>query len=492
MSNRWIQISPLDNVAVALVPLAAGEQIAGVTLGADVPAGHKLAIEPIAMGDSIVKYGYPIGAASAPIAPGDHVHTANTRTRLSESVDYRYEPVAAAEPAAGLADATFLGYPRADGRTGTRNEIWIINTVGCVNRTAERLASDAARRFDGRTDGIFTFVHPHGCSQLGDDHQATKQILLDLVGHPNAGGVLVLGLGCENNAVPAFQAALGSFDPARVKFLTTQEVGDELEAGMALLEELVTVVEQDRRVACPVSELVVGMKCGASDGLSGITANPLVGRFTDRLVAAGGASILTEVPEMFGAETILMNRCRTEALFHQTVALINDFKAYFQRHGQVVYENPSPGNKAGGITTLEDKSLGCIQKGGRAIVEEVVPYGGKVASKGLILLNGPGNDIVSTTAMTAAGATLILFTTGRGTPLGAPVPTVKVATNSDLAARKGNWIDFNAGVLAEGRSMDLVCDDFAARILAIASGELTRSEENGYREIAIFKDGVTL
>ncbi len=492
MSSRWIQISPLDNVVVALVPLAAGDALAGVTLAADVPAGHKVAIKSIAIGDAVVKYGYPIGVASIPIAAGDHVHTVNTRTRLAEAVDYHYEPVELPAPDEGLVGASFLGYPRADGRTGTRNEIWIINTVGCVNRTAERLATDAARRFEGRTDGIFTFVHPHGCSQLGDDHQATKQILLDLVGHPNAGGVLVLGLGCENNTVPAFEAALGAFDSDRVKFLTTQTVGDELEAGMEMLAELVGVVEQDQRVSCPVSELVVGMKCGASDGLSGITANPLVGRFTDRLVAAGGASILTEVPEMFGAETILMNRCRTESLFQQTVALIDDFKDYFQRHGQVVYENPSPGNKDGGITTLEDKSLGCIQKGGRAMVDEVIPYGGVVSSKGLILLNGPGNDIVSTTALTAAGATLILFTTGRGTPLGAPVPTVKIATNSDLATRKGNWIDFNAGVLVEGGSMEAVCDDFSARLLAIASGEPTRSEENGYREIAIFKDGVTL
>jgi altronate hydrolase len=492
MSREWIQISPLDNVVVLLLPLRAGHTVAGVVLTADIPSGHKVALKAIAQGEPVIKYGYPIGAASVAIAPGDHVHTANTSTLLAETVEYAYRPVAPAEPAVGLAGATFMGYPRADGRTGTRNEIWIINTVGCVNRTAERLAADATRRFEGRTDGIFTFVHPHGCSQLGSDHEATKQILLNLVKHPNAGGVLVLGLGCENNAVPAFQAALGSVDPARVKFLTTQEVGDELEAGMELLEELVQIVERDARVCTPVSELVVGMKCGASDGLSGITANPLVGRFTDRLVAAGGTSILTEVPEMFGAETILMNRCRTEALFEQTVALIDDFKAYFVRHGQVVYENPSPGNKEGGITTLEDKSLGCIQKGGRATVTDVIPYGGVVSEKGLVLLNGPGNDIVSTTALTAAGATLIFFTTGRGTPLGAPVPTVKIATNTDLATRKANWIDFNAGVLTEGRDMDELCDDFATDVLAIASGRETRSEANGYREIAIFKDGVTL
>jgi altronate hydrolase len=492
MSKDWLKISPTDNVVVALKDLAKGMEIHGVALNQNVLAGHKIAISAIPVGAPVIKYGYPIGSASTTIAPGDHVHTHNTKTALSENTSYAYDPVLAIVSASGLETATFMGYRRADGRVGTRNEIWIINTVGCVNRTAERLAADAQKRFSGRTDGIFTFVHPYGCSQLGEDHDSTKQILLNLVKHPNAGGVLVLGLGCENNSVAEFKRSLGTFDPNRVKFLVTQSVEDEIEAGMQLLEKLVTVVEKDLRTQCRASELVVGMKCGGSDGLSGITANPLLGRFTDRLVAAGGTSILTEVPEMFGAETILMNRCRNEKIFKKTVDLINGFKSYFVRHGQVVYENPSPGNKDGGITTLEDKSLGCIQKGGHATVEDVIPYGGTVSSKGLILLNGPGNDIVSTTALTAAGATLILFTTGRGTPLGAPVPTIKVATHSDLARRKKNWIDFNAGVLVEEGEMELVCDDFAERILRFASGTPTQNELNNYREIAIFKDGVTL
>ncbi|MFO7821451.1 MAG: altronate dehydratase family protein [Lentisphaeria bacterium] len=491
--NRWIRISNKDNVVVALEALKPGEVIDGTALTEAVPAGHKVAIRFIPAGKAVIKYGFPIGRATQNIAAGKHVHTHNTATTLSESAEYEYTPsTLPVPPASGLEGATFMGYARADGRVGTRNEIWIINTVGCINRTSERLAQEANKRFSKRTDGIFNFAHPHGCSQLGDDHEATKEILLGLVKHPNAGGILVLGLGCENNSVSDFKEALGEFNSKRVKFLVTQEVEDEMEVGMALLEKLVEAAEGDRRTACPGSKLVVGMKCGASDGLSGTTANPLVGCFTDRVVAAGGTSILTEVPEMFGAETILMNRCRSREIFEKTVNLINDFKAYFKRYGQTVYENPSPGNKKGGISTLEDKSLGCIQKGGRATVEDVIPYGGRAAKPGLVLLNGPGNDIVSTTAMTAAGATLILFTTGRGTPLGAPVPTVKISSNSNLAMRKKNWIDFNAGAIAEGKAIDTICDTFCDDILDIASGKQTKNEINNYREIAIFKDGVTL
>jgi len=492
MSSQWIRISPLDNVAVALEPLAAGTDVAGVPLLSDLPAGHKAAVAAIPAGEQVIKYGYPIGQAVRDIAPGEHVHTDNTKTLLSDSQEYVREPVPVEALSTRMDGKSFLGYPRRDGRTGTRNEIWIIPTVGCVNKTAERLAAMADREFAGRCDGVYSFTHPYGCSQLGEDHEATRTILADLVRHPNAGGVLVLGLGCENNGIAGFRALLTDREPERVKFMSTQDVEDELLTAMELLDELIGPVEQDRRVPCPVSDLVVGMKCGGSDGLSGITANPLVGCFSDRIVAAGGTSILTEVPEMFGAETILMNRCVNEEVFSKTVDLVNGFKEYFLKHDQVVYENPSPGNKDGGITTLEDKSLGCIQKGGRAPVSDVIPYGGRTDRKGLVLLNGPGNDIVSTTAMTAAGATVILFTTGRGTPLGAPVPTIKVSTNSALAEKKKSWIDFNAGVLAEGADPEAVCDDFCECILDTASGEQSRNEINGYREIAIFKDGVTL
>lgn len=492
MNKNWIKISQKDNVIVALKTLKAGLEIEGLVLKSDVPAGHKIALKSISAGDQVIKYGYPIGCASVDINPGDHVHTANLKTILTENEDYSYNPVSSPEPFLGLGDKTFMGYPRGDGRVGTRNEIWIINTVGCVNGTAARLAEKADDKFKGKTDGIFTFVHPYGCSQLGEDHEATKNILLNLAKHPNAGGVLILGLGCENNSVKEFKESMGDFDSDRVKFMVTQEVEDEIEEGMKLLEQLVSSIENDSRVPVPLSKLVVGMKCGGSDGLSGITANPLVGRFTDFLVNAGGTSILTEVPEMFGAERILMNRCCNEKVFQKTVEMINEFKNYFLSHGQTVYENPSPGNKEGGITTLEEKSLGCIQKGGHSIVSDVISYGCEVTENGLILLNGPGNDIVSTTALTAAGANLILFTTGRGTPLGAPVPTVKISSNSTLAKRKKNWIDFNAGVLVEGDDTETVSEAFLKKIIDFASGMQTKNEINGYREIAIFKDGVTL
>jgi len=492
MAETWIRISPLDNVVVALKTIPEGTEILGVKALKDIPAGHKMALEDLSTGCRVLKYGYPIGSVKEDVKKGEHLHTHNIKTLLSGTLEYSYSPVTPAPLNSPARGRTFLGYPRADGRTGTRNEIWVINTVGCVNKTAEILCRLAEMEHRGQCDGIFSFSHPFGCSQLGDDHETTRTILADLVNHPNAGGVLVLGLGCENNNIPAFRKALGEYNPDRVKFLSTQDVEDEVETGLNLISELLETLRNDKRVETPVSELVVGMKCGGSDGLSGITANPLVGRFSDSIVGAGGTSILTEVPEMFGAETILMNRSINKEIFGKTVSLINDFKDYFTSHNQVVYENPSPGNKDGGITTLEDKSLGCIQKGGRAPVSDVIPYGGRTGTKGLVLLNGPGNDIVSTTAMTAAGATLILFTTGRGTPLGAPVPTIKIATNSDLAVRKSNWIDFNAGVAAEGRDLDEVNLELMEKVLSIASGEVTRNERNGYREISIFKDGVIL
>lgn len=460
-----MQIHPNDNVEVNL------------------DNGHKYALCDIAAGEPVMKYGFPIGVASAPIKRGEHVHTHNLKTALGDLLTYEYctEFIPAAKTPGEI--PCFDGYLRANGDVGIRNDIWIINTVGCVNKTAQRLAE---------LTGALYFPHPFGCSQLGDDHKLTQKILKGLVNHPNAGGVLVLGLGCENNNIPAFQKVLGEYDPNRVKFLITQESEDEIEEGKRLIAELAQYAAQQKRQKIPVSRLRVGLKCGGSDGYSGITANPLVGRYSDRLIALGGSTVLSEVPEMFGAETILMNRCVSREVFDKTVALINRFKEYFIRHDQVVYENPSPGNKEGGITTLEEKSLGCVQKGGRAAVVDVLDYGDTVSAPGLNLLNGPGNDIVAVTNLTAAGAHLILFTTGRGTPLGAPVPTVKVSTNPALAQKKTNWIDFDAGRLLTGADADALDDEFFAYILRVASGEETKNEENGYREISIFKDGVTL
>jgi altronate hydrolase len=497
-----VRVAPGDSVAVALRPLAVGDRVRvdGIDVVArqDVPAGHKIALARVAAGEPMIKYGVPIGVASDEIEPGDWVHAHNLRTALSGLLEYAYSPAphAAVSNAVNnaLAMPTFQGYRRGDGRVGTRNELWVLNTVGCVNHAADRIAKQAAERYAGRIDGIHAFGHPYGCSQLGDDLRNTQRVLAGLVRHPNAGGVLILGLGCENNQLDQLLALAGNVDRSRIAFFNTQEVIDELEEGTGAVARLVERIGSDRRTACPASDLVLGNKCGGSDGFSGLSANPLVGRIADRVAEYGGTVLLTEVPEMFGAEQVLMNRAANAEVFGDIVAMINDFKAYFLRHDQPVYENPSPGNKAGGLTTLEEKSLGAVQKGGRATVSRVLRYGDPSTERGLALLESPGNDAVSSTAMVASGATVLLFTTGRGTPLGFPVPTIKVSSNSEIAAKKPHWIDFNAGPLLDGtRTMAQLEDELVALVLAVASGEqLANNERNGYREIAIWKEGVTL
>lgn len=469
---KKLKINEKDNVAVMLD----GEF-----------QGHKTALTDIPKGGQIIKYGYPIGHAIADIHSGEHVHTHNMKTNLSGVLKYSYMPERNVLPR--LSGRTFNGFVRENGSVGIRNEIWIVNTVGCVNKTSEILAREANIRYSGQCDGIFNFVHPFGCSQLGDDQATTQAILKGMVNHPNAAGVLVLGLGCENNNIPLFKTVLGEVNEKRVKFLVTQECEDEIEEGLRLIGELVEYSKKFKRTECDLSRLVVGLKCGGSDGFSGLTANPLIGRVSDKIISYGGSTVLTEVPEMFGAETILMQRCKDEAVFDKTVHLINDFKEYFARHNQVVYENPSPGNKKGGITTLEDKSLGCVQKSGNADVVDVLPIGGHVREKGLNLLTGPGNDIVAVTNLTASGCNMILFSTGRGTPVGAPVPTIKVATNHALAEKKTHWIDFDASPVLDGKDLS---DEFLDYIISVANGVQTNNEKNGYREISIFKDGVVL
>ena len=487
----FIKIHQNDNVAVALRTILAGTVFEGVSARAEIPQGHKMALLPMKEQDQIVKYGSSIGHATTDIAAGDWVHTHNMATNLSGEIEYKYEPQV--NDLKEMPPQTFQGYRRGDGKAGIRNEIWIIPTVGCVNDIAKALAEKNQDLVSGSIDGLYTFPHPYGCSQTGEDHAQTRKLLAALTRHPNAGAVLVLGLGCENLTHEQFLEELGDYDPDRVKFLICQQVDDEMAAGRELLEECAAYASGFQRESIPASELVVGMKCGGSDGLSGITANPLVGRFSDLLIAQGGSTILTEVPEMFGAEGFLLNRCVNEEVFDKAVNMINGFKQYFIRHNEVVYDNPSPGNKQGGITTLEDKSCGCVQKGGSAPIADVIGYGDPVTAKGLNMLYGPGNDLVSCTALTAAGAHLILFTTGRGTPFGAPAPTMKIATNTPLAMKKAGWIDFNAGVAADGdRTLDEAARDLMQAVLDTASGKQTRTEEKGFREIAIFKGGVTL
>lgn len=499
MEKGLMLVHDHDDAAIALESLRKGEtyEIAGriITLRDDIPFGHKVALRNIPKGDHVIKYGNPLGHATQDIQIGEHIHTHNMTTNLSGHIDYAYRPdrETLAKFDGPRSEASFRGYLRSDGRAGTRNELWIVPTVGCVNMTAQRLAEEAKKRFGGRFDDVRAYPHNMGCSQLGDDQITTMKLLSGLIHNPNAGGVLVLSLGCENNNLEVFCPYLGEVDESRVKFLVTQDVEDEYESGMALLEELNQSAGGLERQPVSASKLAIGFKCGGSDAFSGLTANPLCGRLCDRVVRAGGSCILTEVPEMFGAEHLLMARCVNEGVFEDTVKLINDYKDYFTRHGQVIYENPSPGNKAGGISTLEEKSLGCVQKGGSAPVAGVLGYGQSIVNSGLNLLTGSGNDQVSCTNLVCSGATLICFTTGRGNPYGSPVPTVKISSNSDLAQRKPHWIDYNAGQVLEGTSWQDMEEDFFRYILSAASGEmLTRNEENGYKEISVFRDGVIL
>ena len=456
-----MKITPIDNVDV------------------DLSNGHKYAACDIAKGENIIKYANPIGHATENIKKGEHVHTHNMKTNLSGNLEYTYVPYERREKKCKT-ERTFMGYRRKNGDVGIRNEVWIIPTVGCVNKVAEAIA---------KRTGAYHFPHPFGCSQLGDDHALTEKVLCGLVNHPNAAGVLVLGLGCENNNIESFKTALGEYDPSRVEFLNAQDCEDEIEAGVAAVQRLFDFAKEFQREPISISELSIGLKCGGSDGYSGITANPLVGRLSDKMISFGARTVLTEVPEMFGAEHLLLQRCESREIFDKTVALINNFKDYYTRHGQVIYENPSPGNKNGGITTLEEKSLGCVQKGGNGTVVDVLDYGDRVTKSGLSLLNGPGNDMVAITNLTAAGVHMILFTTGRGTPLGAPVPTVKISTNTELAERKRSWIDFDAGKIL---TYDVATDELLDFIIEVAEGRETKNEKCGYREISIFKDGVTL
>jgi altronate hydrolase len=490
-----IRVNVRDEVAVALEAIPAGSRVAigdlNLVARDPVPKGHKIALQPIAKGATVSKYGWPIGRATADILAGAHVHSHNLATRLEGVEAYVYRPA----PPPGLAAVStqsFLGYRRSDGRVGTRNEIWILPTVGCVARTVERIARGAHDRFAGRVDGVYAFTHPFGCSQLGDDLGRTRRILAALAAHPNAGGVLLVGLGCESNQLDKLMAEMPGIDRARVRSFSAQNVEDETEEGLTAVEALIAIAERDQRAPAPLSALTIGLKCGGSDGFSGLTANPLVGAIADRVAAAGGTPILTEIPEIFGAEHLLMDRARDQAVFDGVVTVVNDFKQYFIDHHQPVYENPSPGNIAGGITTLEEKSLGAVQKAGHVPLTQVLRYGERAQRPGLALLEAPGNDAVSSTALVAAGATILLFTTGRGTPLGFPAPTLKIASNSALATAKPRWIDYDAGALVAGKSLDEAADELMTLILKTASGAPARNEQNDERAIAIWKGGVTL
>lgn len=500
--NKWIRIQEQDNVAVALCPLQAGDSIDipqfDLTLKEDIPQGHKFSLTRIPQGAAVIKYGAQIGTAQEEIPAGMHVHSHNLKTALREAEEYSYHPVEidSAFKTNGVKKDVpcFQGYRRKDGSVGIRNEIWIIPTVGCVNSIGHKIAALAKSQYESLKgiDDIVAFQHPYGCSQLGDDQENTRKILADLCMHPNAGGVLLLGLGCENSGVEEIKKYIRDYDSDRIKCLICQDVSDEISAGMELLQSLAETASQAKRSPAPLSCLTVGVKCGGSDGLSGITANPLVGHFTDWLTQFGGSVLMSEVPEMFGAEEQLLNRCQKQDIFEKAAGMVQGFKAYFSRHGQPVYENPSPGNKAGGITTLEDKSLGCTQKSGHAPVIDVLEYAERKKMNGLNLVTAPGNDLVSSTALAAAGAQLILFTTGRGTPFASPVPTVKISSNSLLQERKDHWIDFNAGSLTEDADFSQMTEQLIQYVLSVANGLYVKAELAGYHDMAIFKQNITL
>ena len=498
MATKFLKINPDDNVAVAIVELHKGESVVvegtSIVLLEDIPAGHKFALKDFSSGENVIKYGYPIGHSLADVKAGSWMSDRNIKTNLAGLLSYTYDPKLVELPEA-KEQRMFKGYVRKNGDVGIRNEIWVIPTVGCVNGIVNQIVEQLKAQTNGGegVDAIVAYPHNYGCSQLGEDHENTKKVLRNMVHHPNAGGILVVGLGCENNQPDVFREFCGDFDEERVRFMVAQKVeGDEVPTGLRMARELYDIARRDVRTDVPLSKLKVGLKCGGSDGFSGITANPLLGVFSDFIVCQGGTSVLTEGPEMFGAETILMNRCENSVRFDETVKLINDFKEYFLSHGEPVGENPSPGNKAGGISTLEEKALGCTQKCGKSIVRAVLRYGDRIEKRGLNLLEAPGNDLVASTALASAGCQIVLFTTGRGTPFGTFVPTMKVSTNSNLARNKPTWIDFNAGVLVEDEPMESVHERFVDFIVKVASGEKLNNEKKNYREIAIFKTGVTL
>lgn len=494
--NAYIKLDKKDNTIIALKPIDKGSNLKieekEIIVLEDIPQAHKMALVDISKGDDVIKYGMSIGKATENIKTGQHVHTHNVETKLSDEVKYQYTQMFETI-SSRYEEKEIKIYRRKNGDVGIRNELWIIPTVGCVNATAKQIIDTFKERCEtSQIDGIYTFSHPYGCSQMSDDHENTKISLQGMVKHPNAGGVLVLGLGCENNQIHAFKESLGDYDEDRTVFLNTQDVEDEIEAGVQILTKLYQRMIKDKRVKGSLSELKIGLECGGSDGLSGITANPLLGYFSDYMVVHGGTTVLTEVPEMFGAETLLMSRAKDQQTFDKIVAMINGFKKYYKDHGQVVYENPSPGNKKGGITTLEDKSLGCTQKAGHSKVMDVLNYGHPLKEKGVNLLSAPGNDLVATTALGISGCHLVLFTTGRGTPFGGFIPTVKISSNNELAEKKKNWIDFNAGQLIDGKSIEQLLEEFINFVIRIVNGESTKNEINNFREIAIFKSGVIL
>lgn len=463
-----IVINDKDNVGVCL------------TETDNIPAGHKVALCDINKDDFVIKYGQIIGRATQFIPKGSWVHSHNLRSHLDEKMEYEYN-YKAFNPE--IKAGTFLGYKRDKGRAGIRNEIYIIPTVGCVNNVCMRVEKLCQKYVKGSIDGIFALTHQFGCSQLGEDNDNIKKLLCSVALNPNASYVLFVGLGCENNGLDGIKEYLKPFNRDNIAYFNCQEVEDDVSYAVDIIKGFADKVKDLKREEVSLKELCIGLKCGGSDGYSGLTANPLVGTITDKFVSLGASAILTEVPEMFGAEQLLMNKCKDKQVFVKYKEMIENFKAYYTDNGFPVYENPSPGNKKGGITTLEEKSLGCVEKAGSTEIVDVLEYGELVTKSGVSVLNAPGNDLIASTALAASGCQIVLFTTGRGTPFSTFVPTMKIATNDRLSNFKSNWIDFNAFSMNAEGLFDI--------IMSTVNG-VYKCKNEDQREIAFYKTGVTL
>ncbi len=498
--QKLLQLHPTDNVAVARVQVAAGEEIqlgpVVVRVSEPIAAGHKVAIRPIAAGEAILKYGQRIGLAGTHIDVGSWVHVHNVNAaRLETEYEYCNELI---EPSKPAESRTFMGFRRADGKVGTRNYVALISTVNCSATTARYVAMELAKsdlRDFPNVDGVIPLVHKGGCafSFGGEDHQQLNRTLAGFARHPNIAARLILGLGCETAQAGHLQSdhglmQLGGPSASRSNgplpmVLNIQEVGGvrkTVDRAVGVLRDLLVQANDVRREPIPVSELLVGLECGGSDGASGITANPALGYASDLMVAHGGTAILSEIPEVYGAEQLLTRRSISREVADALLDRIHWWEDYAQRHHASIDNNPSYGNKQGGLTTIFEKSLGAVAKGGTSPLRAVYKYAEPVTERGFVLMDTPGYDPASVTGMVAGGAQVIVFTTGRGSCFGCkPAPTIKVATNTPMFNRMREDMDINAGTILEGATVEDVGREIFEMIIATASGRQTLSEAQG-------------
>jgi altronate hydrolase len=481
-----------DDVAVALKPVATGQLLSGLNFAArsDIPAGHKLALRPIGVGQPIRKFNQIIGFATQPIVPGDHVHTHNLVTgdfARDYAIGSEASPTQLLAPAE---TATFQGILRPDGRVGTRNYVGILTTVNCSATVARRIAAhftpDVLRAYPN-VDGVVTITHGTGCgmAEHGEPADLLRRVFVGYANHPNFAGVLLLGLGCETNQIEPLITLTGPSSSLRSS--TIQEEGgtrSSVSKGIETVLELLAQANNATRTPSPASSLVVGLQCGGSDAYSGISANPALGAAVDLLIRSGGTAILSETPEIYGAEHLLTRRSSRPEVAHRLIDRIHWWEEYTARHKGSIDNNPQPGNKTGGLTTILEKSLGAISKGGTTNLNEVYLYAEPILEKGLVFMDSPGFDPVSATGQVASGANLLCFTTGRGSVFGCkPTPSLKLASNTALYNRMADDMDINCGTIIDGeQTVQEAGLKIFEEMLAVASGKPTRSEEHGFGE----------